>query len=182
MNRKINISTLLLLVFLLACKGNKKEDSNVTDTLLNNQQSYTNKTTEPVKHKYTNDSIINLVYKSGSEKCKIDSSEGFYIPKNLKESHLVLDTMLQDSTKMLIAGGEESHFGLGMYLRNNWGLWSGGRLKCYFEYQGIKHPDHMSEMIISTYQMKLNNRQINEDSIIVKALLALKKWEDENGK
>lgn len=120
-----------------------------------------------------------MISKLNNEKCKIDTIDGYYIPKSLKDSHLELDTMLNDSTKMYIKNGGESHFGLGMYIRNNWGLWSGSRLKCYFEYKGIKHPDHMSGMIIETYYMKLNNKRINEDSLIKETIMAFEKWTNE---
>ena len=53
------------------------------------------------------------------------------------------------------------HFSLGMYLRNNWGLWGGSRLSHYFETRGVQHPDSMSGLIIEYYYDWLNNR--NED-------------------
>lgn len=40
----------------------------------------------------------------------------------------------------------------------------------------------MSEMIIETYFMKLNNIRINEDSLIKVSILALEKWKKEIGK
>ena len=179
MNRKLKILTLVYLILLIACK-NANDERGYVNT--NDHKTEVSKTSKTLEHNYTDDSITNLISKSSNAKCRIDSSEGVYIPKNLKESHLVLDTMLSDSSKILIANGEESHFGLGMYLRNNWGLWNGGRLKCYFEHQGIKHPDHMSGMIIHTYSMKLNNNKINEDSIYTEALVALEEWNKEMNK
>lgn len=125
-----------------------------------------------IEHQYSNDSIPDLLLKSNNEKCKIDTIRGVYIPKNLKDSHIVLDTMLDDSMKMYIRNGNDNHFGLGLYIRNNWGLWAGSRLKCYFDHKRIVHPDDMSAMIIHTYYMKLNNTRINEDSIIKETNLA----------
>ena len=43
------------------------------------------------------------------------------------------------------------HFGFGMYLRNNWGLWGGSRLQKYFFDRGISHPDNMSGIILKHY-------------------------------
>ena len=45
----------------------------------------------------------------------------------------------------------DMHHGLGMYLRNQWGLWSGSRLADYFHEMGIHHPDDMSGIILDSY-------------------------------
>jgi hypothetical protein len=179
MKRKIILHLIFLLGSLLACK---KADNQKYSTPTEHQKIITNNGIKSVEHKYSSDSLTNRLSKLNNDKCKIDNINGFYIPKSLKDSHLVLDTFLHDSTKMYIKNGSESHFGLGMYLRNNWGLWSGSRLKCYFEYQGIGHPDHMTGMIIETYSMKLNNKRINEDSLIKETIFALEKWKKEMGK
>jgi hypothetical protein len=179
MKRKIIIQLIILITSLFACK---KTDELSTSTPTGTKQTNSTIGTKGVEHKYSSDSLINFISKSINRECKIDTIEGFYIPKTLKDSHLVLDTMLKDSTKMYIKNGGEIHFGLGMFLRNTWGLWGGSRLKCYFEHQGIENPDHMSEMIIETYFMKLNNIRINEDSLIKVSILALEKWKKEIGK
>lgn len=175
MNWKFTLSSLLLMSLLIACTN----PSNDNNSEKSNQDKFN--FTEKINHQYSSDSIIYLVQKSAEEKCHIDTIEGFYIPESLRDSHLVLDTMLNDSIKVLISNGEESHFGIGRYLRNNWGLWSGSRLKCYFELQGIAHPDQMSGIIIYTYSLKLNNALIQEDSIISEEIRALDKWNKEMG-
>lgn len=43
------------------------------------------------------------------------------------------------------------HLGLGMGLRNGWGLWGGSRLAKYFNGMGIFHPDDMSGIILESY-------------------------------
>ena len=43
------------------------------------------------------------------------------------------------------------HLGLGMWIRNNWGLWGGSRLQKYFRDKGITHPDNMSAIILNFY-------------------------------
>ena len=170
------IKALIFMLLLIGCHNTTVEKGL---TKGDNVNADSNSKTQAISHKYSSDSIAYLISTANDEKCWIDHIEGFYIPMDLKDSHLVLDTMLNDSTKTFIKNGGEGHFGLGMYLRNNWGLWSRGRLKCYFEHQGINHPDHMSGMIIYTYSLKLNNTQINEDRIIKEALEELKQWEDE---
>lgn len=80
-----------------------------------------------------------------------------YIPKNLADCHRTLDTLLSDSTQQRILSMTEkefksgAHFGLGMWMRNNWGLWRGSRLQYYFEKKGLYHPDDMSGLILTTY-------------------------------
>ena len=57
--------------------------------------------------------------------------------------------------------GTKHHFGLGLGLRNGKGLWSGSMLRTYFRLNGIKHPDDMSGIILTTLHRKLNNKPIN---------------------
>lgn len=45
----------------------------------------------------------------------------------------------------------EYHFGLGMWMRNNWGLWGGSRLQKYFTDRGTAHPDDMSSVVLFYY-------------------------------
>src|SRR5277367_2419498 len=59
------------------------------------------------------------------------------------------------------------HFGLGMWLRNNWGLWGGGALQTWFNSKGIKHADDMSGILITTVYRQLHNQPIDLDRQIV---------------
>ncbi len=45
--------------------------------------------------------------------------------------------------------------GLGMWMRNNWGLWRGKELAIYFNSIGIYHPDDMSGIILTSYYREL---------------------------
>lgn len=86
-----------------------------------------------------------------------DSIDGVYIPRNLEESFHVLDTLLTAKDIQLIRSLPERdamsafHFGLGMWLRNNWGLWGGSRLQQYFLQRGVEHPDNMSGTLLEYY-------------------------------
>jgi hypothetical protein len=46
---------------------------------------------------------------------------------------------------------------MGLWIRNNWGLWNGSALAKYFKGMGINHPDDMSAIILSSYWAKLRN-------------------------
>lgn len=108
--------------------------------------------------------------------CKMDSLYDIYIPTDVQDAHNELDKMLSATDKIRIKNGESSHFGLGMWIRNNWGLWAGGRLKCFFKERDLYHPDSISSLIISTYQMKLNDKIPNIDSLIRAYSRSEKEW------
>jgi hypothetical protein len=84
-----------------------------------------------------------------------------YKPINLDEAILQLEKIHHDTTKQKILAMTEgqfignSHFGLGMWMRNNWGLWKGGELSKYFNSIGIFHPDDMSGIILTSYYRQL---------------------------
>jgi hypothetical protein len=86
-----------------------------------------------------------------------DSINGVYIPKDIKDCFITLDDMLSkadiDSIKALPnrEATIKYHLGFGMWLRNNWGLWSGSRLQKYFLDRKINHPDSMSGLILEYY-------------------------------
>ena len=86
-----------------------------------------------------------------------DTINGFYIPRNIEECFHQLDTMLSASERNTIRNYSsrektiDLHLGLGMWLRNSWGLWGGSRLQTYLFKRGIKHPDDMSATILEFY-------------------------------
>ena len=86
-----------------------------------------------------------------------DSIGHVYIPRDLEESFCVLDTMLTGGMRGRLRGlpnrkeTVKYHFGLGTWMRNNWGLWGGSRLQKYFEDRGVYHPDGMSGKLMEYY-------------------------------
>lgn len=97
---------------------------------------------------------------------KADSIDGIYIPKDLEDCFRQLNGFWNDSIKNSIkmmkedAFVAESHFGIGMWIRNNWGLWGSSRLSSYFSNLEIFHPDDMSGIILRSYHRKLNSKDI----------------------
>ncbi len=81
-----------------------------------------------------------------------------------------LEKMHNDTTKEQIRAMTEdeftgrSHMGMGMWIRNNWGLWKGGALHDYFVSIGIFHPDDMSGIILTSYyrQLKGQDRELEK--------------------
>ncbi|TVR31510.1 MAG: hypothetical protein EA390_06395 [Balneolaceae bacterium] len=95
-----------------------------------------------------------------------------YIPKDLNDSFDQLNIILkQDDIDSLRALKSEEdlwqyHFGLGLWMRNNWRLWGGSRLSTYFNDLGIYHPDDISGIIITSYWRHLNNLPLELDAQI----------------
>jgi hypothetical protein len=61
-----------------------------------------------------------------------------------------------DNQKALAApeGAIAAHFGLGMFLRNNWGLWKQGPLYRSMSSMGFTHPDDMSGAILDGFSAR----------------------------
>lgn len=91
----------------------------------------------------------------------VDRINGIYIPKDIDEAIDTLDTILSAEDKQfatdslsLEAFRVGTHLGLGMWIRNNWGLWGGSRLQRYFRDRRVFHPDDMSGVILKAYYKK----------------------------
>ena len=93
-----------------------------------------------------------------------DPLNDIYIPKDLKDCFLQLDNLLSAGDKEQIKNLKDRsetiryHFNLGLWIRNNWGLWRDSRLQKYFMDRKIFHPDDMSSLILENYYDWLNNR------------------------
>ena len=92
-----------------------------------------------------------------------------YIPENLNEALNYLDCNWQEQEKKKFSEKSEdeaiseSHLGIGLGIRNSWGLWKEGEKKLvqYFDSLGIFHPDDISSIILTSYHRKLNNKEID---------------------
>lgn len=94
------------------------------------------------------------------------SPTGVAIPKDLDAAFAELDHMLSPALRDEMRKGKEDamgqyHFGLGMWMRNNWGLWKGLELAKWFNEKGIHHPDDMSGTILDSYWRHLNGKPID---------------------
>jgi len=103
---------------------------------------------------------------------KISKKEMNYKPINLEEAVIQLTKILPDTTQQKILAMTEDeflggfHFGLGMWIRNNWGLWRGGELAKDFNDKGIFHPDDMSGIILKCYYRQRHNQDWKLDEQI----------------
>lgn len=95
-----------------------------------------------------------------------ESVDAVYIPKDLEDCFTELSKIMAPENLERFKTGDENtvvggaHRGLGMWLRNNWGLWSGSRLAVYFKQIGLTHPDDMSTIILRSYHRRLNGKDI----------------------
>ena len=133
----------------------------------------------------SNDSIAEVETKIAKEKRRLefekrktlDSIDGIYIPKNLYECITELDKTLNFESKKQLRESKSSwefnsHMGgLGMWIRNNWGINGGSRLLKYFNDRGMTDRDEISGTIIEYYQKWL----ITEKDVWTK-------WENKNRK
>jgi len=97
-----------------------------------------------------------------------ETINGVYIPKNIEECFLELDKILKkDDIKILkeLESKNECswkyHMGLGLYIRNNWGLWADSRLQKYLKERFCFDADDMSSMILGLYWEWLNGIDVN---------------------
>lgn len=93
------------------------------------------------------------------------STFGVYIPENLDDCFKELKKIISPALIEEMKTGKEAdmakyHHSLGVWIRNNWGLWSNSRLKKYFNGLGIHHPDDMSGIILASFWRSLNNKPI----------------------
>ena len=85
-------------------------------------------------------------------------------PKTLEEAHQRLEKLFpKDELAKIDAMKSESemieyHRGLGLGMRNEWGLWGGGPLAQHMSKLGFHHPDDMSGVILETFWCKRHNK------------------------
>ena len=107
------------------------------------------------------------------------------IPSNLQQCFDYLDILLSNEDKLFIEQSSEdefigrTHHALGQKIRNEWGLWaSNSILYKYFIDMGLKHPDDMSGIILTSYYRNKHNIAIDLKKQIKEYL---EYWANERG-
>ncbi|WOK09205.1 DUF6794 domain-containing protein [Imperialibacter roseus] len=100
-----------------------------------------------------------------------DTLRGTYIPVDLEDCWRALNYDWSEDAKSWVTKQTQQdftvgqHFGAGLWMRNNWGLWAGSRLARYFKQKGIVHPDNMSRIILSTYYQHLKGEEVDIEGL-----------------
>jgi hypothetical protein len=108
------------------------------------------------------DQIFRLIYLSGFDHFE----KTWNTPRSLEECFVEMDIIINEPMKSWIrcmddgAFSARVHLSLGMFLRNNWGLWHGSPLNQSFQEMGLLHPDDMSGVILDSYQRRLKGEDI----------------------
>ena len=119
---------------------------------------------------------------------KKDSSVTVYIPVDLPDCMRQLDSILTPENKEWILSIDEkdflarTHLALGIWIRNNWGLWAGSHLATYFDEQGIHHPDDMSGVILRCYYHYIRGDKVNYKRMLREECRIEKQWAKKNEK
>lgn len=108
------------------------------------------------------------------------------LPTSKEQCFGILDGMLSENDRKVIANSEEMmdlHFGLGMWIRNNWIYGMDEKVTDLFLPGMGFMPDMASDMILSEYQQylkekhnKLNSITMEEKRILVKAKARICSW------
>lgn len=105
-----------------------------------------------------------------------------YKPKNIDGAIEQLDKIINEADKEDIKHLTEDdfsigqHFALGMWIRNEWGLWKGRELFNFFDSLGVDHPDNMSGIILRSYHRHLTGKTIDLSGQIEKIIEANEKY------
>lgn len=94
---------------------------------------------------------------------KIKSFFNPKLPSTIEECHNFLLERLTNKDLETIKNCHKSslcqyHHTMGRWMRNHWGLWSGGKLKQHMESLGFSHPDNMSAVILESFWNSLNSQ------------------------
>jgi hypothetical protein len=98
---------------------------------------------------------------------RFKSNDTIYIPNSLYQAHLYIDSIFnKDGIDWEKSSPIEYHFSLGMWMRNNWGLWGNeGALYKELSKMGYSHPDNMSAFILDSYfirKRRLSSSSFNQ--------------------
>lgn len=95
----------------------------------------------------------------------VDNIDGVNIPASLGEAFTELDQGFPevDRNEMSALPEREDmiayHLGLGMWMRNNWRLHGGSRLKQYFLNHGVRDAEEMSTIVLFFYYDLLTGKK-----------------------
>ena len=100
---------------------------------------------------------------------EMNSNDSTYIPKDIDDCFEQLDRLLPEENKSEIRAMSKeefvtnAHFGIGMWMRNNWQLWRGSKLSKYYNDLGIHHEDDMTGIITTSHHRHLIEKEMKRE-------------------
>jgi hypothetical protein len=94
-------------------------------------------------------------------------------PATLSEALARLRQTLPPETIQEMRDGTEDdmrmyHMGLGLWIRNDWGLWARGPLYQDLAALGLRHPDDMSAVILTCFWRELHGKPLELEAQVAK--------------
>jgi len=88
------------------------------------------------------------------------------VPDNLAEALDTLDRASSGALLLQMRNGEENvtfelHDGLGLWIRNNWGLYDKGALYQDLATLGLQYPDDMSALVLKSWWRRMHGRPLD---------------------
>ncbi len=106
------------------------------------------------------------------------------VPSTLDEALAELDRMVAPRDRELFkrADSVDWHSGVGMTLRNCWGLWQAGSLLgAWFHPRGVDHPDDISGIVLESFRRELLGKPLDVDGQIARAGAYWRDWRVSRG-
>ncbi|NNE27455.1 MAG: hypothetical protein HKN09_11485 [Saprospiraceae bacterium] len=116
---------------------------------------------------------------------KLSKINGVYIPANITEAFLRLETLTPKDALDNFKNAEEKtvckklHFGIGRWMIINWNFYEGSRLSHYLKEKGLLHPDDMAQFLLRTFHRHLNGNDLEQKRIVDELAEARKKHAQE---
>jgi len=111
--------------------------------------------------------MLSFLLSSCEPKHSYKPTPAIYIPKDILECIAQIDISCGDELRKEANHMSEddftaiTHASYGMWIRNNWGLWKGSRLKQYFSSRGVSFAENISNVIFASYYRYVTGKKIN---------------------
>jgi hypothetical protein len=88
------------------------------------------------------------------------------VPLNLTQALDTLDRASSGAVQLMMRSGEEGvtielHDSLGLWIRNNWGLYDKGALYQDLAKRGLRYPDDMSALVLTSWWRRIHGRPLD---------------------
>ena len=103
---------------------------------------------------------------------KLSKIRGVYIPATIDEALGRIQKLSPPAamSKFQMAPEVEVcaklHFGIGRWMIQNWNFYTGSRISHLLKTKGVLHPDDMAQFLLRSLHRKLNNKPLDENSLV----------------